>query len=211
MEQDLSTAERIVLSAIEQIERVGLEGATVRAIAEAAGVNVAAINYHFGSKEALLEEVLERTRRHGLWESLQELREHIAENDGNIRDGLEAFLLEFLPNTLRYPRLLEAQFHDVLTRQEYGGRAVADTNAYLEAFLRVVEPALRARAPEEQRLAVAQFWAGLIGLGLMPRLFDGYIGAHALSGDGVARYVSVLLDAFLAAGPLVPDPTPMND
>lgn len=36
----------------------GLEGTSVRAIAEKAGANVAAINYHFGSKENLYTEVL---------------------------------------------------------------------------------------------------------------------------------------------------------
>ena len=36
----------------------GLEGTSVRAIAEKAGANVAAINYHFGSKENLYAEGL---------------------------------------------------------------------------------------------------------------------------------------------------------
>jgi len=36
----------------------GFEGASVRAIADAAGANIAAVNYHFGSKENLLTEAL---------------------------------------------------------------------------------------------------------------------------------------------------------
>jgi AcrR family transcriptional regulator len=36
----------------------GFEGATVREICHAAGVNLAAVNYHFGSKESLYKEAL---------------------------------------------------------------------------------------------------------------------------------------------------------
>src|SRR5215470_3442420 len=38
----------------------GFKGASIRAIVEAANVNLAAVHYHFRSKEALLEAVLTR-------------------------------------------------------------------------------------------------------------------------------------------------------
>jgi AcrR family transcriptional regulator len=40
--------------------RDGYRGTSIRAITEEAGVNVAAVNYHFGSKKRLLEEVIKR-------------------------------------------------------------------------------------------------------------------------------------------------------
>jgi AcrR family transcriptional regulator len=54
------TRERL-LDAAEQIfaER-GFEGASIRAVTQAAGASVSAANYHFGSKEALLRETLFR-------------------------------------------------------------------------------------------------------------------------------------------------------
>ena len=54
------TRERL-LDAAEQIfaER-GFEGASIRAVTQAAGASVSAANYHFGSKEALLRETLLR-------------------------------------------------------------------------------------------------------------------------------------------------------
>ena len=54
------TRERL-LDAAEQIfaER-GFEGASMRAVTQAAGASVSAANYHFGSKEALLRETLLR-------------------------------------------------------------------------------------------------------------------------------------------------------
>ena len=55
---DRDTRERLLQAASELFAATGLHGATVRDIAGAAGANVAAANYHFGSKEALYLEVL---------------------------------------------------------------------------------------------------------------------------------------------------------
>ncbi|MFN8600570.1 MAG: CerR family C-terminal domain-containing protein [Candidatus Binatia bacterium] len=55
---DRDTRERLLRAGSELFAATGLHGATVRDIAGAAGANVAAANYHFGSKEALYLEVL---------------------------------------------------------------------------------------------------------------------------------------------------------
>jgi AcrR family transcriptional regulator len=53
------------LAAGELFAEHGLEGTSVRAIAEKAGANIAAINYHFGSKENLYNEALRYVMLHG--------------------------------------------------------------------------------------------------------------------------------------------------
>ena len=53
------TKAALVAAAGELFARKGLEGASVREIAEKAGANVAAVNYHFGSKENLYKVTLE--------------------------------------------------------------------------------------------------------------------------------------------------------
>ena len=55
-----TTKERILDSAEHLFARNGFRGTSLRAITGTAGVNLAAVNYHFGTKEALLEAVLER-------------------------------------------------------------------------------------------------------------------------------------------------------
>lgn len=47
------TRAQLINAALDVFGRLGFEGATTRAIAKAAGANLAAIVYHFGSKEAL--------------------------------------------------------------------------------------------------------------------------------------------------------------
>lgn len=52
------TRARLIEAAREVFSQHGFQGATVREICRRAGANVAAVNYHFGSKEGLLEEAL---------------------------------------------------------------------------------------------------------------------------------------------------------
>lgn len=53
------TRAQLVEAALDVFGRLGFEGASTREIARAAGANLAAIAYHFGSKEALLIAVAE--------------------------------------------------------------------------------------------------------------------------------------------------------
>lgn len=56
------TKERLIAAAEEEFAAVGFGRATVQAICSRAGANIAAVNYHFGGKERLYREVLERAR-----------------------------------------------------------------------------------------------------------------------------------------------------
>lgn len=71
--------DRILDAAERLFAEKGFEGASVRDLAAAAGVNLAAINYHFGGKESLYRAVGERL--------MNELRERRL---GAIRGALEA-------------------------------------------------------------------------------------------------------------------------
>ncbi len=51
---------RILDAAEELFLQHGFEGASMRMLTARAGVNLAAVNYHFGSKDALIEAVLRR-------------------------------------------------------------------------------------------------------------------------------------------------------
>lgn len=54
------TRQRILDCAARVFAREGFEGASTRALAEAAGVNIATLAYHFGDKAGLYEATIER-------------------------------------------------------------------------------------------------------------------------------------------------------
>lgn len=53
MDETADTRQRILNTAAQQYASVGYEAMSLRTLTEAAGVNLAAVNYHFGSKKAL--------------------------------------------------------------------------------------------------------------------------------------------------------------
>lgn len=53
MSEITDTRQRILNTAAEQYAEAGYEAMSLRSLTEAAGVNLAAVNYHFGSKQAL--------------------------------------------------------------------------------------------------------------------------------------------------------------
>jgi AcrR family transcriptional regulator len=69
-----STEDKLLAGAMECLRRSGLRGTTSRAIAAAAGVNLGAITYHFGSKDELVAQALLRTVRGWLAPALDILR-----------------------------------------------------------------------------------------------------------------------------------------
>ncbi|MGH2794646.1 MAG: TetR/AcrR family transcriptional regulator [Actinomycetota bacterium] len=60
---EVSTEARLIGGAQECLRQYGLRGTTSRAIAAAAGVNLGAITYHFGSKDELVAQALLETVR----------------------------------------------------------------------------------------------------------------------------------------------------
>jgi len=61
--------QRLLLAAEEQFAKDGFDGATVRNICDAAGMNVASVNYHFGDKERLYVEVVRNAHCSGMTDS----------------------------------------------------------------------------------------------------------------------------------------------
>lgn len=60
MKQEPDTKQKILDAAQHLFSREGFKGTSLRTITNRAQVNLAAINYHFGSKETLLKAVIER-------------------------------------------------------------------------------------------------------------------------------------------------------
>ncbi|MCP4642764.1 MAG: CerR family C-terminal domain-containing protein [bacterium] len=106
MEQEPSGTKLILMmSAGELFADHGLEGTSVRTIAEKADVNIAAINYHFGSKENLYSEVLQHVADRLRDTFVQELVDEEARLD--TREKIAASIAELI--RLRFDRYFSAE------------------------------------------------------------------------------------------------------
>lgn len=87
------TRTSIIEAAEVLFAREGYDGTSLRAITEEAGANLAAVNYHFGSKENLLIEILDRIVGPLNDQRLKLLDDIEMTGPGSTKEILTAFLL----------------------------------------------------------------------------------------------------------------------
>jgi AcrR family transcriptional regulator len=68
------TRQRLLDATLDLLAERGESGASLRAITEGAGANVAAVSYHFGSKEALVRAAIEQSMDRLLQDQVEGLR-----------------------------------------------------------------------------------------------------------------------------------------
>jgi len=135
--------QRLVEAAISEIELHGMSKLTVRAVATRAGANIAAVNYYFRSKDALVLAALEGSIRHMVADS-EALLSRMAEAPERV---LTELLHYYLEGALRYPRISKAQLFDAFSR-DYSGpfpTLFAPVMERLRAAIRDAVPGLSER------------------------------------------------------------------
>lgn len=178
------TRDRIVRAAEVLFARDGYTETSLRQITETAGVNLAAVNYHFGTKEQLLIEILDRVVTPINDERLALLDE--AESGGvpDVVQVMTAFLLPDLRAIARLQARDPAMPHFVSRMYSEGselmgrvmGRQFAETQArFYEAFAR----ALPELGPEEIAwrlhcvVGMVVYLFGSAGSSVMPQMLGG--------------------------------------
>ena len=122
-----STKDRILYAAEELFAQQGFASTSLRQVTSRADVNIAAVNYHFGSKENLVNEVFRRRMDDMSHERLAALQRAVEAHPGELEPILAAFV---------EPALAMAQ-------DRHGGgafirviaRAYAESNDSLRKFL----------------------------------------------------------------------------
>ncbi|WP_165227648.1 CerR family C-terminal domain-containing protein [Aquisphaera insulae] len=124
MSQDQTKA-RLIEAAGQEFAGKGYQHATVRAICERAGANLAAVNYHFGDKGGLYAAVLKEAHRCGR----QETEEFEGDGEADPADRLRAYVRSFLERI--FIRNAPSEWHHQLMLRE----TLAPT-AFSEALVR---------------------------------------------------------------------------
>ena len=87
-----STKDRILGAAEELFAQFGFTGTSLRQVTSRADVNIAAVNYHFGSKENLVNEVFRRRMDDMSAKRLAALKTAIEKHPGKLEPILAAFI-----------------------------------------------------------------------------------------------------------------------
>jgi AcrR family transcriptional regulator len=173
-----SHREQILEGAIECVQTRGVANTTTRDIAAASGASLASIPYHFGSKDALLDQALLK--------AIRRYSEHVER---------QAFAGDAPP--------LQALAKSLIATVDSFEEAGPLLSSLMEAHVKAIHSeSLRERVAANRRLAVERIAATVRGgLGLEGQLSDEH--THAVS-----LLVLALVDGLMLASLIEPDAIP---
>lgn len=125
--QHFSTKDRILHAAEDLFAQQGFASTSLRQVTSRADVNIAAVNYHFGSKDNLINEVFRRRMDEMSTQRIAALQQAIDTTPGKLEPILAAFVEPAL--ALAQDRHGGGAFIRVIAR------AYAESNAGLRKFL----------------------------------------------------------------------------
>ena len=209
MPESRSTKERILDAAEALFARRGFAATSMRLITRTADVNLAAVNYHFGSKANLVESVFRRGLRPLNEERLARL-EALPEAGRTVADVLRAFLgpaFEMLASReerdRQFIRLLARSHTDEMAgTKHFMDRLYAGALGTFRSALAAVMPGI----PESELTWRLHFVAGATSYAMAGRDVLGILGTDD-AGDNAAMdadAVGTRLLPFLTAGLCAP-------
>ncbi|MFI9508508.1 TetR/AcrR family transcriptional regulator [Nocardia sp. NPDC052566] len=189
----MGNREDLLAGARKVIVERGIAKATARDIASAAGVSLAAIGYHFGSKDALITEALAESLGTGIGDGMEAL---IQEGSGMAPLAAFAQMWNAMPNIFRdnHEAMLASMENLVrASRSPESQKFFADGMPHIYQdmgnALRQAHPQLTA----EQAHAIAQLhWVLVQGLGVLGVVAP---AADLPDGDRLAEAITALTGA----------------
>jgi len=191
-DKDLSTKQKIKLAAIDLIGRDGIQSLTIRRIAKEAGVNNAAINYYFGSKEKLVAEAMKQTldEMSGLPAEILDLENLLP------RDRIEAFLEAIIMGIVNYPGITKSHLYNPMIKNEYNTYFVRRFNAFLGDVLSRIKSMEKKDKNIDLKLALVQIMSAVVFPSLISRIFDPFIRMNFKDTKERRRYVKSLVSLY---------------
>ena len=208
----VDTKERILDAAEQLFGDFGFSATSLRDITAEAGVNLASVNYHFGSKEALLAEVFER-RFAPVNERRLELLGKVETSTEQGREQVERIIRAFVSPPFE---MLAEYGNGGRKFLRLAGRAHAESDEIRSVLLKTLEPvvarfttALQRALPDVEPNEVG--WRILFVVGSMAHTM--MWGGFVLAQPGMARTPDDLLESlvqFGAAGMVTASPQPVG-
>jgi len=182
--------EKIILAAIETIEKDGLSTVTIRSIARRAGVNSAAISYYFRSKDNLLDEVFRMTVEH----SLGDIKAMLGPAGGDPRAQLEDVLLYLMDGAVLYPGLTKSQMFDVLVGRKPDNLFLRRLNPLLADLAGRMKASKSGASGDAVKMKIVQALSAVILPAFMPEAFRSLTGKSFRAAEARRAYVRSVVE-----------------
>ncbi len=163
--KDQAARQKLLLAAIESIEKYGIEGTTIRAIAKEAGVSFSSLHYYFESKEQMVDEALV----HAVGNAFSDLSE-LWRTRTDARSAIREMLMFLFDGALQYPGITRASMHALLMKGQPEGIAHDMFNSVMRVMLADMAPdGGEAGAALSHRIIAA--FSAVLFMGISPMAF----------------------------------------
>jgi AcrR family transcriptional regulator len=189
---DKKVEEKIIEAAIECIEKFGIQDTTNRKIAEIAGINSAAINYYFRSKDVLIRRVMEVTLDNAFdWKDF-------SKNEGlPPKEKTIAIFEELVSGGIQYPGLTRAHFYELVTGGNYDALVVERFNDFVIDLSNDLEKSAIKMDKEQLNLACMQISSAVMMMILTPSVFKKKFNFDLHNEQHRKQFITNLVDRLL--------------
>lgn len=163
--EDISVRQKIIYAVINCIEKEGIHNLTTRSIAQEAGVNIAAINYYFRSKDKLVEETFDYMGKH----FISDLQKMINRDD--IGSVMEEPLTYLLQGCLKFPNTIKAALYEPFINNNYENIFVKGLNNIFEELAEKLGNQ-KDTDTNKVRIILLQFLTTSLFTGMFPGIFS---------------------------------------
>lgn len=188
--EEMSAREKIIAATLSLIEKEGVHGLTTRVIASEANVNIAAINYYFGSKQKLIEETLLSALNH----MFSDTADFVTQMGDSADDLLKNIMLYFLQGSVRYPGMIKAMLHEPVNNNNYNDAVMQQLMKFLGRLKSQIEQAIQTdKADAGERLM--QIFSVALLPALLPELFKKILGEDFTGNiEKQKRYIEIFFN-----------------
>lgn len=185
-----SIEEKIIAATIECIGKYGIENLTSRKIATEAGVNLAAINYYFRSKENLVAIAIKRTVTEGLTD--------IDELYGNPKENkfvtLKKYMLTKFMGICNYKSITRAHLYGPFMQEDYSGSFFDEFNAFMADLAKFMEEMLPEEYKHRAKLMAITLFSAILTTAMMPQIYKKMSGIDFSDEDKAREFVNFIID-----------------
>jgi len=191
--QPKNIEEKIILAAIDCMEKFGISGTTNRKIAQMAGVNNAAVNYYFRSKDVLIRRCMEITLKNAF-----DLSGMPPMPGFSAQERCIAILTDLIQGSYKYPGITRSHFYTLVAE----GKIDPLLQDRIHQLVEELAVDLKGRgcplSLEEIKISLVQILSAVFFAILAPKLFEWQRGLNLQNANARRKYVARLVTRLLA-------------
>ena len=193
--EKISARQLILEAVVACIEKYGVDKLTTRKIAEAAGTNIASINYYFRTKEALVNEALSMAINH----MLEDVGAAIENREKTFLDAFEDVLFYLIDGNLRFPGITAAHLYDMVFEKKTVSMGLQAMNKLFEEVTARAVQEYPQKDPQVVLFVTSQTLAATLFMMLSPGFFKSVDSLKLASSEDCRSLASHYIDAFASA------------